>query len=117
MILLQSIYTLVASLRAIADIKSLMVISGCKTDFWLVKTVAALVIAISICLISGLFFRGNPLPILILSLTSAIALSTIDLYYLTNNTIGSVYLLDAVAHLIFTMISMILLMNAKRWRT
>lgn len=53
--LVQGIYTLLTALWALVDIKSFMEVTGPKTDVWLVKTVAVVLLPIAVCFLWGLF--------------------------------------------------------------
>jgi hypothetical protein len=69
---------------------------GPKTDLWLVKTVGVLIAAIGeVLLWSGL--AGNVSPgIVLLAITSAAALATVDINYAFKGVISKIYLLDAI---------------------
>lgn len=92
----QSLYTLVTALWALIDIDSFMAVTGPKTDIWLVKTVAVILIPISFCLISACFVHTNLLPIAVLSITLATGLIIIEIYYTGRGTISKIYLADTV---------------------
>jgi hypothetical protein len=70
-------------------------------DFWLVKTVGALVEVIgAVLMYAGLRQRDEP-ETLILAAGSAASLAGIDTAYVAKKRISPVYLLDAVAEAIF----------------
>lgn len=93
-IYIQVVYYLLTALWPLIDIHSFMVVSGPKTDIWLVKTVAVLLIPISLCLLFGLS-RNNYLPLVILlAVGSAIGLLFIDIYYVYIGEIDPIYLAD-----------------------
>lgn len=74
-----------------------MEITGPKTDVWLVKTVAVLLLAISISFLTAFFLRKINIPIITLAITCCLVLLLIDCYYVWNGTISNIYLLDALA--------------------
>ncbi|HEU4860108.1 MAG TPA: hypothetical protein VFT15_09745 [Chitinophagaceae bacterium] len=74
-----------------------MEVTGPKTDVWLVKTVAVLLLAISISFITSFFLRKINIPVITLAITCCLVLLFIDCYYVWNGTISEIYLLDALA--------------------
>lgn len=74
-----------------------MQVTGPKTDVWLVKTVAVLLLAISISFIISLFLRKINIPVITLAISCCLVLLLIDCYYVWNGTITEIYLLDALA--------------------
>lgn len=74
-----------------------MEVTGPKTDVWLVKTVAVLLLAISISFITSFFLRKINIPVITLAISCCLVLLFIDCYYVWNGTIAEIYLLDALA--------------------
>lgn len=97
----QATYTLVTALWPIVDIESFMAVTGPKRDVWLVKTVGALLIPVAVTLYSYLLIDADKRPAIILGALTAIAFTTIDLYYALSDVIPDVYLADAVVEGIF----------------
>ena len=98
---IQGIYTLITAVWPLLHIESFIKVTGPKTDIWLVKTVAVLLVAISVCFISNIFIKTNKLPVILLALTSCIGLIFIDFYYTSNKVISWVYKLDGILQIIF----------------
>jgi hypothetical protein len=96
LIFIQSGYYLLTALWAIVDINSFMTVTGPKTDIWLVKTTAAMIITISLTLGSYLFMQGNKFPAIILGSISAFSFVIIDFYYVAENVISNIYVLDGI---------------------
>jgi hypothetical protein len=96
LIFIQSGYYLLTALWAIIDINSFMTVTGPKTDIWLVKTTAAMIITISLTLGSYLFMQGNKSPAIILGSVSAFSFVIIDFYYVAENVISNIYVLDGI---------------------
>jgi hypothetical protein len=101
LLITQSGYTLLTALWPLIDIKSFMFVSGYKTDVWLVKTVAALLIPISLTLASFLFVRSNSRQAVLLGATTALSFITIDFYYALTDVINDIYMADGVLEIIF----------------
>ncbi len=96
-LLIQTIYYFITALWALVHIRSFMGVTGPKTDVWLVKTVAVLLLAISISFITSFFLRKINIPVITLAITCCLVLLFIDCYYVWNGTISEIYLLDALA--------------------
>jgi hypothetical protein len=79
----------------LVHISSFIVVTGPKTDIWLVKAVGALLIPVSACLF---MFRFIPTldkrPAVVLGGLCSIAFIGIDFYYALTDVISDVYLLD-----------------------
>ena len=98
-LILQTVYYLITSIWALADIHSFMRITGPKTDIWLVKTVAVLLVAISFSFIASLKFRSYDISAITLAVCCCLLLTWIDCFYVWKGTISKVYLLDAVVEI------------------
>jgi len=97
----QSIYTLATALWPIIDIRSFMEVTGYKTDIWLVKTVAVLLLTNGLVIGSFAFQREkNFKTITLLGFLTAISLFSIDAYYTSLQVIPDIYLADAVIEVI-----------------
>jgi hypothetical protein len=98
---IQSVYILITAIWPILDIESFMVVTGYKTDQWLVKTVGALLIPVALCMIVHLFLRIDHRPVIVLAAGTALAFMSIDFYYALNNIISDIYLADGVLQAAF----------------
>lgn len=113
----QTLYYFITGIWPVADITSFMEVTGSKTDIWLVKTVAVLLLAISVSFFVQLFNKRNPAPAIALAMSCCVALGTIDFYYVTADVIAPVYLLDGVLQiLLLTAWIVFLLKNHKNFR-
>jgi hypothetical protein len=74
-------------------------VTGPKLDWWLVKTVAVLILAVGIGLLAAAIRQRVTFEIALLALGSALGLAYIDLRYAPVGRIRRVYLLDAAAEL------------------
>lgn len=97
----QCIYTFITAVWSLVDIESFMLVTGYKTDIWLVKTVGAILVSISLCMATHLFIRTDHLPVVILAIFSSIGFICIDFYYALNDIISNVYLADGFAQILF----------------
>jgi hypothetical protein len=111
----QSTYMLITAVWPLVDIKSFMVVTGPKTDIWLVKTVGALLIPVSLTL----FYQSvskEKITAIILGGSTALAFMSIDFYYALNDTISDVYLADGFLQLIFFIAWLFVFRNYTRHR-
>ena len=93
----QAIYYVSTGIWSLASIGTFQMVTGRKTDLWLVKTVGALVIGIGAALgLAGYRRRITP-EIVVLAVSSAVGLAGIDVVYVAKKRISPVYLLDALA--------------------
>jgi hypothetical protein len=91
-------YDVVSGLWPLVGIESFQKVSGRKTDIWLVKTVALLVLAIGATIgAAGARRRITP-EVAGLAIGSSMALAVIDVAYVGKDRISRVYLLDALAN-------------------
>jgi hypothetical protein len=97
---IQASYFFITALWPIVDIGSFMAVTGPKTDVWLVKTIGALLIPVSLTMALYLLVRtADPRFVILLGVTSAMVFLTIDLYYVLTGVIPKIYLADAVVEL------------------
>jgi len=97
LLLAQGFYYLLTALWAIVDIHSFQAVTGPKTDVWLVRTVAVMILAASL---SMLVAARKPAPspeTTTLAVGCAAGLLAIDVIYVTAAVIPPVYLIDAAA--------------------
>jgi hypothetical protein len=96
-----AIYIFITAVWPIIDIESFMMVTGPKTDIWLVKTVGALLIPVSITMMVNLVAVNNKWPLITLAAGTAIAFICVDCYYALNDVISDIYLADAAVEFIF----------------
>ena len=97
----QGFYFLLTALWPLIDMQSFILVTGPKTDIWLVDTVAVLLIPISLVFLAGVLLpAANQLVILIGLITSA-GLAFLDIYYSTTGVIKWLYLVDGLLELCF----------------
>ena len=91
----QGVYYLLTGLWPQVSIRSFMAVTGPKTDVWLVHTVGWLVLVIGVALCVAAYRRQQSAEVLIVGIGSAVALAVVDVYFVLENQISAVYLLDA----------------------
>jgi hypothetical protein len=95
----QGLYFLVTGLWPIFHIQSFLLVTGPKTDLWLVKTVGVLITVIGAVLLAASRHRRITHEIILLGTASALGLAIIDLTYALSGRIAAVYLADAAVEL------------------
>jgi hypothetical protein len=97
--LIQGAYYMVTALWQFIHMRSFLVVTGPKSDLWLVRTVGALILVISLPLLfTG--FQGSPeKEIILLGIAAAVALAAIDIFYVARRVISPIYLGDSAVEL------------------
>lgn len=89
-------YYAITGVWPLVSLSTFLVITGDKTDTWLVQTVGVLVLAIAIPLLVAGFRRAVGLEVQVLGLGSAAAFLLVDVVFFLQGHIGAIYLADAV---------------------
>jgi len=98
-LLMQGFYYLVTGVWPLISIETFMMVTGPKTDLWLVRTVGVLLAVIAAALLVSALRRVTTPETVVLAVGSALALTGIDIFYVSLGTIDKIYLLDAAAEL------------------
>jgi len=99
LLLAQGIYYLLTGIWPLVSIGSFQKVTGPKTDLWLVKMVAALIVVIGSVLIAAGWRGHSSEEVVILAIGSAIAFLIVDVFYALRGVIAQIYLGDAIAEL------------------
>jgi len=97
--LFQGLFYVATGIWPLIDIVSFQIVTGPKTDLWLVRTVGVLVAVIGAVLIAASRARRITPEIALLAVGAALGLAAIDLRYALSGRISAVYLADAVAEI------------------
>jgi hypothetical protein len=113
---IQTIYYCTTALWALVDIQSFIMITGPKTDIWLVKTVTVLLLAVTLCFITQLMSPGpGSWAVMVLAMCCCLSLAGIDIYYSLKDVIQPVYLIDSIVQLFLLVCWVIIyIINIKR---
>ena len=111
---IQGVYFLVTGIWPLLDIDSFQLVTGPKTDLWLVRTVAVLVTVVGMTLISAARRKAVTRETFILGVGSALALAAIDIFYVSIGRIARIYLADAAAELAIVLAWLFLYVVAPR---
>lgn len=97
---LQGIYFLVTGVWPLISLRTFYMVTGPKTDHWLVETVGVLVAVIGAVLLVAAWRKRHVVELALLAVGSAAGLTAIDVIYVVQRVILPVYLLDAAAEAI-----------------
>ena len=97
--LLQGLFYVATGVWPLIDSVSFQVVTGPKTDVWLVHTVGVLVTVVGAVLIAASRTRRITPEIVMLAVGSALGLAAIDLRYALTGRISAVYLADAAVEI------------------
>ena len=100
-LLVQGAFYVVTGLWPVVNMAAFELVTGPKTDDWLVRMVGLLAAAIGATLFTAVR-RGRVTPeVRLLAIASALSFAAIDLTYALGGRISAVYLLDAAAEFLF----------------
>jgi hypothetical protein len=119
---IQGIYFALTGLWPLFSIETFQMVTGRKTDHlvtgdeadhWLVNTVGVLVTANAVVFIAAAWNRRTTIDVTILGISTAMALTGIDVAYVLRGTISPVYLVDAAAEVVLIGLWVTMLWKAK----
>jgi energy-converting hydrogenase Eha subunit E len=93
--LVQGLYFLISGIWPVLSIKTFQIVTGPKTDLWLVKTVGLILAVIGAVLIFAQVNGEINTSIIFLAIGSALSLVIVELIYVAKRVISPIYLLDA----------------------
>jgi hypothetical protein len=92
----QGLYYLATGVWPLVSLRTFMAVTGPKVDGWLVNAVGLLVgVTGVVCLLSAWLGRFTP-EVTVLAVGNALALTSIDVYYVAVGRIPKIYLADVV---------------------
>ncbi|UJS16895.1 MAG: hypothetical protein L3J17_13405 [Candidatus Jettenia sp.] len=97
--LVQGVYYLITGIWPLISMRTFQMVTGPKTDHWLVNTVGVLILVIGIVLIFAGVRQNITYEILMLALGSAVGLTAIDSIYVMKKRIAPIYLLDTLVQI------------------
>ena len=100
-LIVQSLYTLITGVWPLIHIESFIAATGPKDDLWLVKTVGAMLIPVSVALAAFIWINASKVPAILLGGLTAIVFAIIDFHFALSDVISNVYMLDGLLQLIF----------------
>lgn len=98
--LVQGIYFFVTGVWPIFSIRTFQMVTGPKTDLWLVKTVGIILAVIGAVLVFAQVNAEINSSIILLAIGSALSLAIVEFVYVAKKVISPIYLGDAVIELV-----------------
>ena len=107
----QGLYFMATGVWPLVSIDTFQMVTGPKTDHlqspnpteadhWLVMTVGVLVTAVAVTLLVTAWRRSEPVEVAVLAVGSAVALTAIDVVYVSRGVLFPIYLVDAAAEVV-----------------
>lgn len=96
----QGIYFLITGIWPLLSMKTFLLITGPKTDLWLVKTVGLILAVIGGVLLYAQMTGMVNTPVILLAIGSALGLALVEIIYVTKRVISPIYLADAFVEFI-----------------
>ena len=97
----QLLYYFLTAVWPLVHIESFLMVTGDKTDIWLVKTVSILLLPYCILLLYLTFNVKKDFIVVITVMFCCLGLLFVDLYYYFNDVIRWVYLIDGFFQFLF----------------
>src|SRR4051794_36066427 len=97
--LVQGLFYLATGIWPLLDMVSFQLVTGPKTDLWLVRTVGVLVAVVGGVFLLGYRNRRLTDELIVLAMGCALGLAGIDLVYSLSGRISRVYLVDAAVEI------------------
>ena len=109
----QGIYFFITGIWPLVHMPSFLFVTGPKTDLWLVETVGILITSISIGILLSAYTKDIGKPIILIAISSAGGMATVDITYVIKRIISPVYLLDAIPEVLFILCWFFILLKGK----
>lgn len=93
--LVQGVYYLLTGVWPLVSIDTFQMVTGPKTDLWLVQTVGVLIAVIAVVLLVAACIGRRHVEPIVLAIGSAVALAGVDVVFVTLGVIAPIYLGDA----------------------
>src|SRR5262245_58729360 len=97
LLLTQGGYYALTGRWGLVDLDSFQAVTGAKTDLWLVRTVAVLIVVIAAALLLAARKPEVSAETAVLAVGAAVGLTLLDVIYVSAGVISAVYLIDAAA--------------------
>lgn len=102
--LLQGLYFFLTGIWPLVSIDTFQMVTGPKTDLWLVRTVGVLIAVIGAVLLAAVWRRRATAEVVLLALASAVSLIGVDVMFVLRQVIDRIYLLDAAAEAVLVVL-------------
>jgi hypothetical protein len=100
-LVVQGAYYLITGIWPLVSMRTFEMVTGPKTDDWLVQTVGVLAAVIGATLVVGALRRPPNREALTLSVLSIFGFAAVDVVFVLRDAIGPIYLVDAAIEMVF----------------
>ena len=91
----QGIYYLITGIWPLVSMKTFLIVTGPKTDLWLVLVVGSLIFINGATFLFSALFQKRNIAIALLAAAMALALAVLEIIFYVKGIISAVYLLDS----------------------
>ena len=98
--LVQGLYFLVTGVWPLLSMRTFLLVTGHKTDLWLVKTVGVILAVIGAVLLFAWATGAINPPVIALAIGAGLGLAIIEIVYVSKSVISVIYLGDAVVEIL-----------------
>jgi hypothetical protein len=98
--LVQGLYFFITGVWPLVSMRTFLLVTGPKTDLWLVKTVGVILAVIgAVLLFAWATGAVNP-PVIALAIGAGLGLTVVEIIYVSKKVISPVYLGDAAVEIL-----------------
>ena len=98
--LVQGLYFSITGVWPLVSMRTFLMVTGPKTDLWLVKTVGVILAVIgAVLLFAWATGAVNP-PVIALAIGAGLGLAIVEIIYVSKKVISAIYLGDAVVEIL-----------------
>ena len=98
--LVQGLYFLFTGVWPLISMRTFLMVTGAKTDLWLVKTVGVILAVIGAVLLYARATVTINSPVIALALGAGMGLAVVEIVYVMKRVISPIYLGDAAAEIL-----------------
>jgi hypothetical protein len=98
--LVQGLYFLITGVWPLVSMRTFLMVTGPKTDLWLVKTMGVILAVIGLVLLYAWAAGAVNPPVIALAIGAGLGLAIVEMIYVSNKVISAIYLGDAVVEIL-----------------
>ena len=117
-LVVQGVFYFLTGLWPLLSMDTFLMVTGPKTDLWLVQTVGVLIAVMGVVMVAGVARRRATPEVVVLAVGAALALIGVDVVFVTRGVIPRIYLLDAAveAALVLGWVVALIVEATTRWK-
>jgi len=98
--LVQGLYFFITGVWPLISMRTFLMVTGPKTDLWLVKTVGVILAVIGAVLLYAWATAAVNPPVIALAIGAGLGLAIVEIIYVSRKVISPIYLGDAVLEIL-----------------